>query len=103
VSGGGTADERVDLLNPTAATYSVYVHGFATANPSTFTLFDWLVDSTNAGNMTVTAPATATLGQNGTIGLSFSGLAPATRYLGTVAYGGAAGMPNPTIVSIRTP
>ncbi len=103
LSGGGTSDERVDLLNPTAATYSVYVHGFATANPSTFTLFDWLVDSTNAGNMTVTAPATATLGQTGTIGLSFSGLAPATRYLGTVAYAGAAGMPNPTIVSIRTP
>ena len=103
LSGSGTSAERVDLVDPTAATYTVYVHGFATSNPSTFTLFNWAVGSTSAGNMTVTAPASATLGQTGSIALSFSGLAPATRYLGSVAYSGATGMPNPTIVSVRTP
>jgi subtilisin family serine protease len=99
-SGGGTSAEEVNLLNPTAATYTVWVHGFDTANPSTFTLFAWALGSTDAGNMAVTAPASATLGQTGNIDLTFSGLTAGTKYLGSVAYGGAAGMPNPTIVRV---
>ena len=107
VSGSGTSEEVVNFVNPTGAapvTVRVYIHGFATDGPTAdFTLFHWNLGSAAAGNMTVTAPAAATLGQTGSIGLSFSGLAPATRYLGSVAYGGAANMPNPTIVSVRTP
>jgi subtilisin family serine protease len=99
-SGGSTSAEEVNLLNPTAATYTVYVDGFATANPSAFTLFTWVLGSTAAGNMTVSAPATATLGGTGAINLSFSGLTAGTKYLGSVAYGGASGMPNPTIVRV---
>ena len=53
--------------------------------------------------MTVTAPATAAIGTTGTINLSFSGLTAGTKYLGSVAYGGAAGMPNPTIVRVDVP
>ena len=58
--------------------------------------------STDAGNMTVTAPATATLGGSGTINLAFSNLtgAAGTKYLGSIAYGGTAEMPNPTIVRV---
>jgi hypothetical protein len=52
--------------------------------------------------MTVTAPAAAVTGQTGTIDLSFDGLAAGTRYLGSIAYGGAAGMPAPTIVRVDT-
>lgn len=105
VSGGGTASEEIDLVNPSGlpATYTVWVHGFATGNPSTFTLFTWLLGSTDAGNMAVTAPSAATTGGTGTISLAFSGLAPATRYLGSVAYSGVAGLPNPTIVRVDTP
>jgi hypothetical protein len=33
-------------------------------------------------------------------GLSFSGLTAGTKFLGSVAYGGVAGMPNPTIVRV---
>ena len=99
-SGGGTSAEEVNLLNPAAGTYKVWVHGFATGNPSTFTLFTWVLGSTAAGNMTVTAPASATLGGTGTVTLAFSGLIPGTKYLGSVAYSGAAGMPNPTIVRV---
>jgi len=102
-SGGGTADEEVNLLSPAAGTYTVWVHGFATGNPSAFTMFAWTLGSADAGNMTVSAPASATLGASGSIGLSFSGLAPATRYLGSVAYGGVTGLPNPTIVRVNTP
>jgi subtilisin family serine protease len=103
-SGGGTSAEEVNLVNPTAATYRVYVHGFATDGPdANFTLFTWVLGSADAGNMTVTAPASATTGATGTIDLTFSGLAPATKYLGSVAYGGIAGLPNPTIVRVDTP
>ncbi len=97
-SGSGTSTEEVNLLNPTAATYTVLVDGYGTANPSTFTLFTWVLGTADALNMTVTAPASATLGSTGAIDLSFSGLTAGTKYLGSVAYGGTAGMPNPTIV-----
>jgi subtilisin family serine protease len=102
-STGGTADEEVNLLNPSSGNYTVWVHGFATANPSSFTLFNWVLGSAAAGNMSVTAPPAATVGGTGTITLTFSGLAPATKYLGSVAYGGIAGLPNPTIVRVDTP
>jgi subtilisin family serine protease len=102
-STGGTANEEVDFLAPAAATYTVWVHGFDTANPSPFTLFAWTLDSADAGNMTISAPASATLGATGSIGLTFSGLASGTRYLGSVAYSGIAGLPNPTIVRVDTP
>lgn len=102
ISGGATSTEEVNLLNPLAAAYTVYVHGFAVTGTATFRLFSWLLGSAAAvpSNMAVTAPATATLGSTGTIGLTFSGLVPGTKYLGSVLYGGAAGMPNPTIVRV---
>ena len=99
-SGGGTSAEEVNLVNPTAATYTVEVDGFATANPSSFTLFAWVLGSADAGNLTVSAPAQAAVGQTGTINLTFTGLTPGTKYLGSIVYGGAAGMPSPTIVRV---
>lgn len=53
--------------------------------------------------MTLTAPTTAVTGETGTIDLSLSGLNPSTKYLGSIAYGGADGLPNPTIVRVDTP
>jgi hypothetical protein len=50
--------------------------------------------------MTVTAPASAVTGQTGAINLGFSGLTAGTKYLGSVAYSGVAGLPNPTIVRV---
>jgi subtilisin family serine protease len=103
-SGTGTSAEEVNLLNPTAANYTVVVHGWGTDGPdANYTLFHWLLGSTAAGNMTVTEPATAVTGTTGTIDLAFSGLAPTTKYLGSVVYGGSSGMPNPTIVRVDTP
>jgi hypothetical protein len=102
-SAGGTSAEEVSLRNPAADTYSACIDGFATGNPSTVTLFTWVLDSTAAGNMTVTAPATAVTGATGTVGLAFSGLTPGVKYLGSVVYGGSTGMPNPTIVRVDAP
>jgi hypothetical protein len=103
-SGGATAAEEVNLLNPAAGAYTVRVVGFAVpAGAANFTLFNWALGSAGAGNMTVTAPATATLGGTGAIGLSFNALTGGTKYLGSIVYGGAAAMPNPTIVRVDAP
>jgi subtilisin family serine protease len=102
-SGSGTSAEQVSLLNPAADTYTVVVQGWGVAGTSPFKLHTWLLGSAAAGNMTVTAPTTATIGATGAINLAFSGLTAGTKYLGSVAYGGAAGMPNPTIVRVDTP
>lgn len=103
-SGGGTADEEVNLLDPPAGVYTVRVVGFAVpVGSANFTLFSWALGSTAAGNMSVTAPAAATLGGTGAITLGFSGLTAGTKYLGSVAYAGTAGLPNPTIVRVDTP
>jgi hypothetical protein len=101
-SGGGTADEEVNLVNP-SGTYTVWVHGFAVPAPATaadFTLFSWVLGSAAAGNMIVTAPASATTGATDAINLTFSGLTAGTKYLGSVAYSGVTGLPSPTIVRV---
>ena len=100
-SGGATTAEEVNLLNPVAGTYTVRVVGFAVpVGSANFTLFNWALGSLAAGNMSVTAPAAATIGTTGAIGITTSGLTAGTKYLGSVAYGGAAGVPNPTIVRV---
>ena len=100
-SGGGTSAEEVNFSNLAPGTYYVLVVGYAAPVPTAdYTLFTWQLGSTPAGNMTVTAPTTAVTGESGNIGLNFSGLVPGTKYLGSVAYGGAAGMPSPTIVRV---
>jgi hypothetical protein len=102
-SGSGTSAEEVNLLSPTAGDYTVVVQGWGVAGSSPFKLHTWLLGSAAAGNMTVTAPASVTIAETGTINLSFSGLAAGTKYLGSVAYSGATGLPNPTIVRVDTP
>ena len=99
-SGGATSSEEVSLVNPTAATYTVYVDGYATANPTVFTAFAWVLGSADAGNMIISAPATATVGATGNVNLTFGGLTPGIKYLGSVAYSGTAGMPSPTVVRV---
>lgn len=102
-SGGGTSAEEINLLNPTAGSYTVHVHGWGVPGSSPFVLNTWLLGSASAGNMTVNAPSTATTAGTGTVSISFSGLAANTKYLGSIAFGGVTGMPNPTIVSVTTP
>ncbi|MBI5943985.1 MAG: S8 family peptidase [Chloroflexi bacterium] len=100
-SAGGTSDEIVNLVNPAAGEYTVAIDGYGTANPSTFTVYAWVLDGTSAGNMTVTAPASATVGAVGAIDLAFSGLTAGTKYLGMITYSGIAGLPARTIVSVN--
>ncbi|MCM2311606.1 MAG: S8 family serine peptidase, partial [Steroidobacteraceae bacterium] len=102
-SGSGTSAEEVNLLSPAAGNYTVVVQGWGVAGTSPFKLHTWLLDGAAAGNMTVTAPAAAVTGTTAAISLGFNGLNAGTKYLGSVAYAGAAGLPNPTIVRVDTP
>ncbi len=99
-SGGGTSDEEINWVNLAPGDYYIMVDGYRTMNPSAFTLFIWNLDSTDALNMTVSAPASATIGATDTIGLTFSGLTPGVKYLGSVAYSGTTDLPDPTIVRV---
>jgi hypothetical protein len=101
-SGNGGSNEEFNILNPAPGDYYVFMHGWGIAGgtSSPFKLYFWVLGSTAAGNMTVTAPTSATLGTTGTIDLTFSGLTPGVKYLGSVAYSGVAGLPNPTIVRV---
>jgi hypothetical protein len=100
-SGSGTSAEEVNLSSPAAGTYTVVVQGWGVVGSSPFKLHTWLLGSTAAGNMTVSAPASAVQGP-GTITLAFSGLTSG-KYLGSVAYSGIAGLPAPTIVRVDVP
>ncbi len=104
-SANGGSTETVDLVDPPAGDYRVVIQGWDVdpGTPSPYTLHSWVLGDTAAGNMTVTAPASATLAATGTITLGFSGLLPETKYLGSVAYSGIDGLPDPTIVRVDTP
>jgi subtilisin family serine protease len=102
-SAGGTSAETVSLSNPAAGNYTVYVHGWQTDGPdANYTLFDWKVGA-NAGNMSVTTPASAVAGATGTVTVNWSGLAAATRYLGVVRYLEGASERGRTVVNVLVP
>jgi hypothetical protein len=103
-SGGPTAEEEVNFVDLAAGTYYLLVDGFsAPAGGATFTLFTWALGSADEGNMTVVAPGAAVAGTTGTISLTFNGLLPETKYLGSVVYTGSVTLPSPTIVRVDTP
>ncbi len=104
-STSGTSAETVNFsfTNPTGAPLelTVYVHGWGLpAGSSPFVLNSFYVGANAVGNMTVTAPDSATLGATGTIELTFDPALAPGRWLGSVVYSGAAGLPSPTIVSV---
>jgi subtilisin family serine protease len=101
VSGSGTSAEQIQLANPTAATYRLFVHGWETDGAdANYTLHVWTLGTADAGNMTVTGPSTATIGGAGTVDLSWSGLDAGLRYLGAILYQDGATTHGTTIVRI---
>ena len=96
-----TTTETVNLVDPPPGLYTVVVQGWGVVGSSPFKLHSWLLGNASAGNMTITAPTTAMLGQSASIGISTSGLVAGTRYLGAVAYSGAPGLPPHTLVRIE--
>jgi subtilisin family serine protease len=81
-SGGVSSEEEVNVVNPAPGTYAVLVIDFATPpGPTPFTLFQYSLNGTNAGNTTVVAPA-AVNGTTGEVNVSWPALPAATRHLG---------------------
>jgi subtilisin family serine protease len=100
-SGTATSAEQVDAPSPAAGDWTLVVHGWQTDGPdAVYDLFTWLVDDADAGNLTVSAPAAATLGATATVDLSWSGLTAGSRYLGSVAYDDGGSVIGETLVSI---
>jgi hypothetical protein len=106
-SADGDSNEEVTTRNTTGAdaTYTVYVHGWSTgsAPQATGTLFTWVVGAADAGNVTLSGVGPASTGVSQTHTAAFSGLDPATRYLGEVRYSDGSSTIGRTMLSVRTP
>jgi len=104
-SADGDSNEEVTLrTGSSAATLTVYVHGFSTNGPSAHvTLFHWLVPPGDAGNTALTGVAPAVVATTQTHTATFTGLAAGKRYLGQVDYSDGTAVIGRTIISVRTP
>jgi hypothetical protein len=108
-SDGVTSDEEIDVLQPQAGSYVVLVHGFATDEVSGgpgahYSLFTWSFGANDdVGNLQLTAPTSATNGERRDFELAWSGLEPASRYLGAVSHTTPSGFYGLTIVNLATP
>ena len=101
VSGTATSAEQVDAAKPAAGDWKLIVHGWQTDGPdAAYTLFSWQVPGTAAGNLTVSAPSVATIGQQGEITIDWSGLTAGGRYLGAVRYTNGSSEIDRTLVAI---
>jgi hypothetical protein len=106
-SGSPTAEEQVDVENPSDTTYLVVVHGWQTDGPdSNYTLSSWGISSdpdADDGSLLIdSAPTTATLGGTGTVSFSWSGLDAGTRYLGRVSHSDGSIVMATTNVAVST-
>lgn len=87
LSASGAADEQVTLLNPTAATYKVYVNGFA--GVGTYAISNFVLPSGDAANASVSPnPASVTQGAPTTLDANWSGLDTSKRWFGVIRYTG---------------
>lgn len=103
-SGGSTAEEQVDLANPAAGTYDIYVDAFALAPglaTQDVTTFSWTLGSSAAGNVTITPESqTVTSGGPADVTLNWSGLAAGQRWLGAVSFSDGSTTAGSTIVRV---
>jgi subtilisin family serine protease len=107
-SGGFTSNERIDLRFPKAGVYAVLVHGFETdasnGRGANYRLYAWSVGTDDVvGNLSVAAPQAVTDGDRAQLDLEWSGLAPATRYLGVLSHNTPSGIYTLSVIDIDTP
>ena len=100
---GGT-DELIEMFLPADDTYTLVVHGWSVPSaPLPYTVHYWDVPLATGGSLSIdSAPASATIGEAGTIDVSWSGLVSDTRYLGAVSHTGDAGLMGFTLVDVDT-
>ena len=87
-----TSDEEIDIRQPQPGQYAVLVHGFETDQVAggpgaNYSLFTWSLGLNDAvGNLTVAAPSTVANGDRVDLEVQWSGLEPASRYLGAISH-----------------
>jgi subtilisin family serine protease len=104
-SGTASGDEAVTLRNPEAGVYLAEVSGFSAGEAGSPMAFDfdfWDLDaSATAGSLTVTPdPVPVRSNQKASVQVAWSGLDPASKYLGFLAY---ANSPDITVLDVTTP
>jgi subtilisin family serine protease len=84
---GGT-NEVVDISFPADGTWTVYVHGWLTpGGDSDYTMYSWVIAEAAGGNLSIdNAPASATIGDTGTVEVSWSGATAGEWHLGAVSH-----------------
>lgn len=109
-SGNTSSDEEVSVTFPAndpsiPDPYLLFTHAFDTddGTPAQIVVFDWsfgVVD--DAGNMTVTAPTSATVGATETITVEWDGLdtGPGEKQLGAISHSDANGILDLTLINI---
>jgi subtilisin family serine protease len=104
-----TSDEQIDIADPLAGSYVLLVHGFETDQVAggpgaNYSLFTWSLGQNDvAGNLSVIAPMTVANGERADLQLQWSGLDPASRYLGAISHTTPNGLYGATVVNVVTP
>lgn len=104
LSAAGGSDELVELVDPQAGPYVVYVDLFALAEGETSVgaeQYSWTLGSASAGNLTVDpASQPVTIGRPVTVTATWSGLTADNRWLGRIDYGNGAETIGSTVLLI---
>ncbi len=102
-SSGGTAEETVDVDDPSAGTYDVYVNLYASTGPVDARLNNWSLGSTASGNATVTPDSqSVTSGRPATVAVTWTGLDSGQLWLGRVAHSDGGTASGSTLVRINS-
>lgn len=102
-SGGVTSAEKIDIVNSPAGGYAFVIDYFAAAvgDNIDYKAFLHFVLG-DAGNTSVTAPASAVLGATDTVSVAYGPLSTGTRHLGIVSHQDAGGEIARTIITVNT-
>lgn len=82
-------NELIDIALPADGNWTLFVHGWNTVGPNAdYDTFVWAVPATpGGGNLSVeSAPGSATLGEKGTVIVSWTGVAQGQWHLGAVSH-----------------
>lgn len=103
-SGGDSANENVQLLNPAAGNYRVCVIGYKPKDGAdAYQLSSWiLAPGLTGGNFKVSAPSRVVAGGTATVGVAWSGLPVGKRYMGVLSYVGEGATLANTVVEVDT-
>lgn len=102
ISGAGGTNEQIDIAQPAAGTWTLYVHGWSTpGGDSPYDLHSWVIPSTSGGNLQIEgAPPAAEVGETGTISISWHGATVGEWHLGAVSHNRDSDLLGATLVEV---